>query len=326
MSGKSSRGESSELASGERGRNASPQSTGRFDAQDTKPIAVEPIATSGGKSRPVLVVIAGPQIGQLFKLEHKSVRLGRAEDAEIPIRDGSISRYHAECYFDEHGGMRVRDLGSTNGTFMNGVKVTDSEIREGDRVQLGGATILKLEFHGSIEGQFHTQLYEAGTRDALTGVFNRRYLDQQLDTDFRLARRHKQPLSVLVIDVDHFKQINDQHGHLAGDAVLRTLGEVLGSRLRGEDILGRFGGEEFVVIMRQTDLKGAAQAAESVRRIVEETTFGYQALTIPVTVSIGVAALDPMAPHEDVGALLQAADRALYQAKQSGRNQVQTAN
>lgn len=292
----------------------------------TRPISVVPLESFEADVVPCLVVISGRQMGQVFPLVNRTdSRIGRADDADLCIRDASISRYHAAVYIDERSRCRIRDLGSTNGTYVNGRRVQDGELAAGDRVQLGKASILKLEYHGKMENEFHAQLYDAGTRDPLTGLFNRRYLDQHLESDFRLALRHSEDLSVLIIDVDRFKRINDSLGHLAGDAVLRNVARTLSSRVRHEDVLARYGGEEFVILLRRTSLEGAVSLADSIRDMVEQLAVDYRASSIAVTVSIGVATLRHPPQFDDATSLLAAADVALYSAKNGGRNRVEAA-
>jgi diguanylate cyclase (GGDEF)-like protein len=287
-------------------------------ATHTEPISVVPLS-SDDDLVPCLIVIAGPDLGQMHPVSHR-VRVGRAKDAEMSISDNSISRYHAAVQRLENGDIHLTDLDSTNGTFVNGKQVDEATLRGGDRIQLGVKTVVKLDFLGKIEGDFHHQLYEAGTRDPLTGLFNRRYLEQHLETDFRLALRHDEQLSVMVLDLDHFKSINDRYGHLAGDMVLRSFASILARRCRREDIIARYGGEEFVVLLRRTSSEGAGAVAESVRSLVEEHTLSYQGKSIAVTVSIGVATLGPGIVPDDPLSLLKTADSALYRAKAEGRN------
>jgi two-component system cell cycle response regulator len=297
---------------------------GDQDVSHTVPISIVPL-DDNEKAVPCLIVISGPEMGKAFPLRSAETKVGRAEDTDFSLRDQSISRNHAIVYKDHLGCCRVQDLGSTNGTFINGRKVKDVALTAGDRIQLGESTVLKLEYHGKIEDDFHSQLYDAGTRDALTEVFNRRYLDQHLDTDFRLAVRHQEQLSVVIIDVDYFKKVNDTHGHLAGDMVLRTLSNVLKERIRDEDILARYGGEEFVLVLRRTPEIGAVALAESIRNIIEKTPFSYQNQDIAVTVSSGVATLTHPSSFIDGLSLLKEADMALYRAKAAGRNRVEVA-
>ncbi|MBN2362483.1 MAG: diguanylate cyclase [Deltaproteobacteria bacterium] len=291
----------------------------------TKPISVDPVAGPESDRVPCLVVIKGKQIGRRVRLTGQQTRVGRADDAELTIRDSSISRYHALFSVDKSGGWRIRDLGSTNGTLLNGRRIEESSLRDRDSIQLGEGTVIRFELQDKVDGEFFEKLYEAGTHDPMLGIFNRAYLEQHLDADFRLARRHGEPLSVLMIDIDHFKQVNDQHGHQAGDNVLRVISSTAIGRLRGEDILARYGGEEFVVILRHTATAGATALAESLRLLVERISTKYRDAAISVTISIGVATFAPPTLYDSPQSLLAAADKALYRAKQNGRNFVEVA-
>jgi diguanylate cyclase (GGDEF)-like protein len=169
-----------------------------------------------------------------------------------------------------------------------------------------------------------------GLTDALTGVYNRRYMDRRLAEEIGRARRQGYSIACMYIDVDHFKQVNDTHGHQAGDDVLREVASRIKDELRMSDALGRFGGEEFVVLLIDADLESANLVAQRIRAGVADQAFLLpEGEALPVTVSIGVAALDDAEgddPIEDVAsALVAQADQALYQAKQNGRNQVVSA-
>ena len=165
-----------------------------------------------------------------------------------------------------------------------------------------------------------TKLAEASNRDGLTGIYNRRYLEQTLTKEFSRVKRYEGSLSFILLDLDHFKAINDEKGHLAGDEVLRRVAEVLTTCVREADTLGRYGGEEFAIILPQTRLKGALILAERVRHDVEEAAIQLRDDTVKVTVSIGVTQMHPETPVYE--RLIQEADTALYQSKQLGRNRV----
>jgi diguanylate cyclase (GGDEF)-like protein len=162
---------------------------------------------------------------------------------------------------------------------------------------------------------------EKATRDGLTRLLNRHELDVQADGAVALALRHGRALSCLMLDLDHFKQINDRHGHPAGDAVLREAAHRISSCCRASDIAGRYGGEEFLVLLPETGAQAAAAAAEKLRRVLAATPFEIDGVTIAVTGSIGVATWDE--PMMTTGSLVAAADKALYRAKQLGRNRVE---
>jgi diguanylate cyclase (GGDEF)-like protein len=188
--------------------------------------------------------------------------------------------------------------------------------------------------------QLNTRLSEIALLDGLTGIANRRGFDQRLAVEWRRAQRNRQPLSLLLIDVDHFKRINDTHGHQAGDEYLRHIAQLLSAAFdRPADLIARYGGEEFAVLLPETDSSGASAVAAHIRALMEQDA-GPAGFTFPITVSIGVstwsAAMDvhrtPSLSHaaqqslrQTPGQLITAADRALYAAKQNGRNRVESA-
>lgn len=289
----------------------------------TEPVSIEPIGGASVGLTPCLIVLTQPQLGQTHPIGLGAMDIGRERVATLSIRERSISRIHARIFRDSDGDIYLTDLDSTNGTFVNGRRATQCQLFAGDRIQLGRTTVLKVDFIGQLEGEFHDQLYEAGTRDALTGLFNRRYFDQHLDTEFSLAHRHGEYLTLVLLDLDHFKKVNDIHGHIAGDMVLRSFAAMITKRCRREDILARFGGEEFVLLLRRTSPDGARVVAETLRKKVERTTLTHQETSINVTVSAGVAT-QGLGGHvfETGDDLLRAADEALYSAKKQGRNRL----
>ena len=167
------------------------------------------------------------------------------------------------------------------------------------------------------------RMYEATLRDTLTSLFNRKHLDERLDSEIAFSRRHKgHELSIIMIDVDHFKQVNDTHGHLAGDAVLRAVAAAIVGAVRTEDFVARYGGEEFVIVARDIAAPAACALAERVRQTVAAGKVTYGEKDIRVTVSSGVASLVEAGEVRDRTTLLQAADRRLYVAKREGRDRV----
>ena len=165
-------------------------------------------------------------------------------------------------------------------------------------------------------------LQQMATHDALTGCFNRHHFFDVAEREYALAVRHQQPLSVIMLDADHFKQINDTHGHLIGDQALRCIADTCHLTLRATDILARYGGEEFVVLLPNTDQEGAFQIAERIRLQVENTQMKTEAGAINCTISLGVATCSPECCYNDLKPLLQVADDALLRAKREGRNRV----
>jgi len=267
---------------------------------------------------PSLVVICGPDLGRLIPLEAPTLTIGRDAECEVVVPIDGISRRH--CELVRRGGVRLRDLGSTNGTWLNGRELEPDEealLRTGDRVELVGVAFKYLEGN-DLEAQYHEELYQLAIVDGLTRIFNRRYLMDFLSREISRCRRHARPLSLLLFDIDRFKQINDRFGHSAGDHVLRTIVEVAREGVRREECLARFGGDEFAVVMPETELAGARIVAERTRGRVELHPFEASGRVIPVTISVGVAALEPA--MADAEAMLAAADAQLYAAKQAGRN------
>jgi len=270
-----------------------------------------------------LIVLSGRSIGKMYKVPVGAVKLGRSLESEIRLEDEGVSRLHACLQREENGTVQLRDLGSTNGTYVNGIRGDDFQLRDGDRIQVGSVTILKFSYQDSLEEQFQQQLYESATRDPLTQAFNKRFFSEQLEKDFRHASRHELDLSLVVMDIDHFKQVNDTHGHSAGDHVLQRLAATIMNVLRTEDVFCRMGGEEFGLIMRDCGSQEARQAAERLRSLIEQTSFVYGGTDVPVTMSLGVRSYDAT-QHRCAQDLIEDADRLLYRAKRSGRNRVAT--
>jgi diguanylate cyclase (GGDEF)-like protein len=272
-----------------------------------------------------LLVLAGPQFGAIFPLgAGKEVVLGRREDADVQIRDDGVSRRHASIKVEGEGAL-VKDLESANGTYVDGKRVPEAHVRDGARIQIGGQTTLKFIWADELDARYQMRLAESALQDPLTGLYNRRHLDERLGAELAAAQRHGRPVSLLMIDVDHFKEVNDEHGHLAGDEALKMVAFVLRGAVRKEDVLARYGGEEFVVVARETVLEGAHALAERIRRAVERSHCAWQGRELGVTVSIGVTVsvgLTEFVQGRTDREMLEAADRALYLAKQGGRNRV----
>ena len=273
-----------------------------------------------GRDRAYLIVLAGMSRGQMFKLDKSRAEIGRGGDVAIRLSDEGISREHAVIRLSAEGVM-VEDLGSTNGTFCNGMRVTSRPLDDGDKIMLGSTTILKFTYHDRLDEQFQQQMYESALRDGLTRVYNRKHFDNLITKEFAFASRHGSPLALLFIDLDFFKKVNDNFGHPAGDFVLSEVSSVLTSAVRSEDVVARFGGEEFCVLCRGTDAVGARDLAERLRVEIEQRRLVYGTKVIPVTISVGVAAMPDPTMTQSI-ALLAAADKALYEAKRAGRNRV----
>ncbi|MDX2051171.1 MAG: GGDEF domain-containing protein [Polyangiaceae bacterium] len=266
-----------------------------------------------------LVVLAGPRIGQRVALAGKALSIGRGSKNRLIFDADSVSRQHASIEWTG-AAHQVKDLGSTNGTFVNERRVIDCVLKDSDRVQLG-KVLLKYISSGNIESVYHAEIQRLTRFDGLTGVPNRRHFDEVLESEFTQLAEHQRPLSVVVFDLDHFKQVNDKHGHPAGDSVLRQVAERVAKVLGSELFLARTGGEEFAVVCPGMPVELAGEVAERIRACVEAERYMFDGTAIPMTVSLGVAAASSLNPP-NIPALLGEADRRLYVAKSHGRNRV----
>jgi diguanylate cyclase (GGDEF)-like protein len=281
-----------------------------------------------GPKRPCLVVIAGQHLGEIFPIEGEII-IGRDTEAQLRLHeDEGVSRRHARVTKVADGAL-LADLGSQNGTYVDGERVQEQVLKEGMKIRVGQTSVLKFARYDAVEEKAQRQLLESALRDALTRAFNRRYFMQRLAAEIRFAERHHQPLALLMLDVDNFKQINDGHGHQLGDEVLRTLVAVLAETLRAEDVLARMGGEEFAILVRGVSRDNALVLGERLRRVVETISLKHDDKPLPLTVSIGIS-LFPIAdgpegaPADQTGGkLIELADAALYRAKNGGRNRVE---
>lgn len=267
-----------------------------------------------------LIVLSGAHVGRVVPLTHASTVLGRDDSCELQLMDPGISRRHAEVVRTSDGCYKICDLGSRNGTYANNHRLADEHaLTDGDRLQIGLVTILKFILSDSLEASYAQKMYDAALRDDLTGAFNRRYFDQRLQSEFSFSKRHGSPVALLFLDIDHFKGINDNHGHLAGDEVLKQLCRQVARIIRAEDVIVRYGGEEFAVVCRDTDLRQASTLAERIRHAVASLVITWDGRAVSLTISIGVvAAPDPAI--DSPTAMIERADSALYEAKRRGRN------
>ena len=285
----------------------------------------EPQASPTGgvkRDRAYLVVLAGASVGEMYKVEGEKTIIGRGQKAQVRLLDDGISREHAQLVV-EGSKIFLEDLGSTNGTFCNGLKVDRRELSDGDKILVGSTTILKFTYHDNLDEIFQKQMYESALRDGLTKAFNKKYFTDRLESELTFALRHESPLVLVMFDIDHFKKVNDTHGHQAGDLVLSEISTLLTGALRAEDVFARYGGEEFAVICRGTDLTQASIVGERMRKAVEKHRFTFEGTHIPVTISVGIAGL-PDPAVKDATDLVSRADKALYQSKHGGRNRVTT--
>ena len=257
--------------------------------------------------------------GRCYKVESAPLRIGRDPNNEVVLADDGVSRRHARI--ERHGSRVVlMDVGSRNGTLLNDRELSGvAELATGDRVQVGG-TIFKYLSASDLEAALHEQIFLSTTTDELTGLRNKRHLNDELAREFSRARRYNRCFSLLVIDIDHFKAVNDRHGHQVGDLTLRAVAARVLSCIRSEDIAARYGGEEIVVALLETKLPEAVQIAERIRLAVARERVAFRDSSVQVTVSIGCAQFDH--GDSDEGQLFERADQRMYAAKQAGRDSV----
>ena len=276
------------------------------------------------KAHASLVVLRGAEIGRDFRLRRAHMILGRGAEADIRILDDLTSREHAliELEWDEgrrSGRFALTDLGSTNGTLVNNRPIDRIELKEGDKIQVG-STVLKFVLLDDIEARYHEEVRNRITYDRLTGLLTKESLYLALEMELQRSHRYAVPLAVLMMDLDHFKAVNDTHGHLMGSHVLAGVGRLIRESIRTEDVAARYGGEEFIAYLPERTADEARRAAERIRRTIQKEPLTFEGVTIGVTISIGVATFPEHG--RDIQSLVGRADKALYRAKASGRNRV----
>ena len=265
----------------------------------------------------LLVVLSGSRLGHRTVLGDKHVEIGRGSTCELILDADSVSRRHARVE-RFGGGHKIVDLGSTNGTYLNGTRIHDQILKDGDRLQIGKA-LLKYIAGGNIEGAYHEEIQRLARFDPLTGVFNKRHFEESLKLLLFSGRTEQKPISLIVFDLDHFKRINDTHGHMAGDAVLCEAATAVRETLNSEQLLGRVGGEEFAVACNGLGLPLAVELAERIRKAIGSRRYVFEGKDMPVTVSLGVAER-AVKGDESAESLFERADARLYEAKGAGRN------
>jgi two-component system cell cycle response regulator len=271
-----------------------------------------------------LIVLKGDELGRDFRLRRKAMIIGRSPETDIFLPDQGASRRHARV--DRRGsedaegsGYALTDLGSTNHTYVNSQRVESTTLRDGDKIRIGD-TVLKFVLMDTLEANFHAEVRDRISYDQLTGLLTKESLFLAFERELARCLRYDLPVSVLMMDLDRFKSVNDTHGHLMGSHVLEEVGGIIRDCIRSGDVSARYGGEEFVTYLAETDTEGARVAAERIRTAIEQHAFVLDDVSIGVTISIGVAT----APKDgtSVERLVGAADQALYRAKETGRNRV----
>jgi len=281
--------------------------------------------------RPALVFLRGELMAVPIPLERSEVTLGRAQDADVRINDSQASRLHARIRTeqDETTGetrYRLMDLDSTNGTLLNGKPIDEAFLEDGDKFVIGDH-LIRFEMLDEIDREFQQQIHRLLVHDELTGLLTSKSFFSELRREAARAEAEAKPFCVLMMDLDHFKEVNDSYGHLAGSETLEEVGAVIKSSLRAGDVGARFGGEEFAAFLLDADYAQGMVAAERVRAAIEKHEFPAtrrgseeEPRTHRITISVGVAAFPSDA--SDPIQLVEKADSALYRAKRSGRNRV----
>ncbi len=286
-------------------------------------LAVAPVVAWPAPALSSLVIVHSTDLREVcrrYELDPLTGRyaIGRGEGCAVLLNQPRASRTHA---FVEHraGEWWVVDDHSTNGTLVNDARIEVRRLESGDRIQIAG-TVFKYIGASDVEGQYFTTIRTAMITDGLTRALTHSAFRERLDSEFRRARRYHRPLSLVLIDLDYFKSVNDHHGHLAGDTVLRDFAGIILARVRREESLGRLGGEEFAILLPETELTGATVLARDLQDRIRTARWDVDGATVQITASFGVVTLQPsmVAPE----ALLERADALLYAAKDAGRNRM----
>ena len=263
-----------------------------------------------------LIQIYGAHLGRKYDLYDPICTVGRDPSNTVVLDSDSVSRRHAMVELCDSGRL-LRDLDSTNGSYLNDIQIRSAVLSNGDLIKIGD-TIFKYLSGANVESLYHEEIYNMTIRDGLTQINNKRFLMDHLDKEFSRAKRYDRELSLVMFDLDHFKDVNDQFGHLTGDYVLREMAAALTKRIRKEELFARYGGEEFVIVLPESDRDVGLKFGEIIRKIVDEHSFEFEGQPINVTISVGVGSFEPK--MGTVTDLLKAADEKLYEAKNAGRN------
>jgi diguanylate cyclase (GGDEF)-like protein len=268
---------------------------------------------------PCFVQIYGKDIGRKVPLDRVQTTIGRGPDNTIVCDMDNVSRAHCKIYAGA-GGNYIEDMGSTNGTFVNDEELASRrKLKNGDLVKVGGV-IFKFIDGDNIEQLYYEEIYRMAIIDGLTQIYNKRFFLEFLEREMARCQRYSRPLTLIMFDIDHFKRVNDDFGHLAGDYVLKRLADLISKKnIRKEECFARYGGEEFGIVLPDTTSERGIILAEKIRAMTEETKYEFEDNNIPITVSMGVAQLSR---GDTTEAFIQRADAKLYEGKQGGRNRV----
>ena len=277
---------------------------------------------------PTLTFLTGMSIGKEIPLLHREITLGRGSDCDIVIPDPAVSRKHLQISCrkiikkSEQPILKVmlKDLNSKNGTLVNYSITKKTILKPGDKIILG-RVILKYEQRDLAEQQFFDEIYRLATVDGLTSLSNKTTITRILREEIAGSVRDRRWVSIVLVDIDKFKSLNDIYGHLKGDQILQKVADEILSSIRCRDKVGRFGGDEFLIVLPETEGDGAVKIAERIRKRLESSVAQSLGLTENVTASLGVAS--KCATDADPEQLFEYADVALYRSKSLGRNRVE---
>jgi two-component system cell cycle response regulator len=273
------------------------------------------------RDRATLTVLSGPDPGLVLTLEHGESTLGRSKDATFSVHEAAISRHHARVVATKPGQYVIEDLGSKNGTFVNGRAVSRAALRSGDRVQLGPALLLRFALLDAREEMLQRRVHESSTRDSLTGLTSRRRLLEQLELEIGRGRADGTDTGMFMVDIDHLKKVNDAFGRLAGDQVLRAVAASARKLFRAGEVFGRYGGKEFMAVVGSATRAPLVALAERLRVSFSEMRMQTGHCSLNITVSVGVALWSECASADSLS-LVALADHRMYAAKAAGRNGV----
>jgi diguanylate cyclase (GGDEF)-like protein len=264
-----------------------------------------------------LVVITGAAIGQRIEVGDRPLVIGRSPECGLALQGGGLSRRHCAVWTVD-GGLWIRDLASTNGTFVNGARVTTERwLAASDEVGLGDI-VLRVLRRESVEDNYHVLMTERAYVDELTGLGNRRRFQDLIEGGVMQALLRRETFSLVLLDLDDFKCINDRYGHDVGDHVLRSCAEQLRCTTRSPGGLARIGGEEFAAILEGADISIAVKYANRCRKAIAAMRFPDIGPEFRLSASFGVASWQ--SDMADSAALIKVADGRLYAAKRAGKN------
>ncbi len=272
-----------------------------------------------GKKVPTLMIIHGRSIGDRYILDKPSITLGRIPENDIEISDPMISRHHFRIVRESVDRLVLIDLKTTNGTYLNDQHVFEAVLSDGDRIKVG-ETVLRFSYHDEVDIRYMDEIRAMIHLDNLTGLLCKRTFDYELDKVLFDYRDRGEPLSVAMMDLDFFKNVNDTHGHNTGSYIISRIGELIRKVVADKGVAGRFGGEEFIAFFPGQDREQAWVLCNKLRRELEDSTFYYDGASIKITISIGIS--EYPRDGNDPKTLVKKADQALYQAKGNGRNKV----